>query len=139
MDSELHCTVRRAERQTSVIPSSSRPEATDKASIELTQPWTNALTATLQQGIQSVKQSGMDQQQPVLCSKHESRVWSLLFSYAWAVGRICCHHRAVMSPEKEVKQMSRARRLSSTTVQAHENTLQYEQVMTGCLMQAQIC
>lgn len=77
----------------------------------------------------------MNQQLPVLRSKHGSRVCSSLLSDAWAVGTRCCHDRlwsqAAMGSEEDVQQMSTAKRLSLLTIKAHECTVQYEQVSAG--------
>ena len=122
-------------RQTSVTPSSSRPGA---AAIEFTQQWTNALTSTLQKGIETFKQSQRDQQRlPVLNSKAGNRAHSLS-NYMGALGGTgCCHTlgQAVLTPDVDEQHLTRAERLSLLTVQAHEYTLQYRQVSTGCLME----
>ena len=49
----------------------------------------------------------------------------------------CCQTwgQAVLLPEGDEQQLTTAERLSLLTVKAHEYTLQYHQVSTGCLME----
>lgn len=128
-----HC---RLERQTSVTPSSSRPEETD---IEFSQLWTSALTMTLQKGIETAKQSQREQQhRHVMHSKAGSGTHSLLPSCRGPLGSDwCCQTwgQAVPSPEVDEQHLTRAERLSLLTVKAHKFTMQYQQVSTGCLME----
>lgn len=128
-----HC---RVARQTSVTPSSSRPEATD---IESSQRWTSALTWTLQKGIETARQSQREQQhRPVMHSKAGSRTCSLLSSCRGALGSgRCCQTwgQVVPSPEVDEQHLTRAERLSLLTVKAHKYTLQYQQVRRGCLIE----
>lgn len=129
----------RVARHTCIIPSSSRLEAADTPSIDFTRQWTNALTATLCKGIETAKQSQMEQQHlPAWRSKHGSSAHSFAPSCAGALGIRCCQTwgKAVVCPEKHVQQMTRAERLSLLTVKAHEYTVQYEQVINLCLVKA---
>lgn len=122
----------RVATQTSVLPTSSRPEAAEISSISHTQRWASALTTTLQQGMHTARQSQAEQQHlPLLHKKHGSRAPDLSPSYVGVLcGAGCCQicGQAAQAPIVDVPHLTRAERLSLLIAKAQAYTGEYEQV-----------
>ena len=129
----------RQERQATITPSTSLPEAVDLLATELTLPWVTALTATLQKGIETARQTHVDQQQHLHVQQSKNtgstKSWSRYCAELADLG--CCRPWGPDLPETDadMQPMTRAERLSLMTAKAHDYTTQYEKVILTWLMQ----